>query len=121
MISPAQLASMQAAVAASLPDRCSILRNQPEDDGQGGWTDSYQDVATRVPCRLARIPTQTDPERATSGVLLATQQYRLYLPAGTDLRPADRVSVNGLTLEVDERVPGLSNPVQLVAQCRLVE
>lgn len=33
-------------------DTCTIQRNQPVSDGQGGWTETLKTVASAVPCRI---------------------------------------------------------------------
>lgn len=55
MLSDAELASMRADVAPSMPETCSILQATTGSDGMGGITDLWVVVYSDVPCRMASM------------------------------------------------------------------
>lgn len=80
-----------------MPDACTIKRLAVTADGAGGQTESWS-TATNVACRLA--PLTGGDERIMADKLTAVSPYMVTMPAGTDIRPADRLVIGGRTFEV---------------------
>ena len=98
MISAADLAAMQATQASALPGTCSISRRSMATDDQGGYTETWADLATGVACRLVvmRAPT----EALVAARFANMELWQLTLPVGQDITHNDRVVVSGVTYEV---------------------
>jgi len=119
-ISADELVSMRADATVFLPDTCTIQRQAKVDDGMGGFTVTWQDIAT-VACRL-------DLPRAVSEALVAEQltsgaTLLLVLPAGTDIGAADRVQMTKpqpLTLEVQTILPRATYEIHRAVACKVL-
>ncbi len=98
MLSATDLAAMRSTVDASLPDVAQVQRRTLTSDGAGGYTESWNTVAT-VACRVAPSG-QSPQERVIAERLTATSVWTITLPAETDVRPADRLLVGTRTFEV---------------------
>ncbi len=100
MLNEGELEAMRETVEGSLPDTCTIKRKAVTDDGQGGQTEAWSDLATGVACRLSPLSSQIDNEGEVED-RVATTKFRLVtLPASQDIKVEDRVIVGGQTLEV---------------------
>lgn len=84
------------AVLAAMPDTATILRNTPSST-PGGWSQSFVVVGTS-PCRLVGITAPT--EQLAAAEIASVTHWRLEVPAGTNIKPSDRVQVTGSTYEV---------------------
>ncbi len=98
MLSTADLTSMRAQIALSLPETCSISRNTPASDGMGGWSESWANLATGVACRLSPAGSTTEGELAAR--LAAESGWVITLPTGQDVTTKDRLSVGTRLFEV---------------------
>lgn len=106
-LSQSDLDGMQALAADLLPDTAAITRTQTTRDSSGGVkTASTTNVAT-VPCRVTvrsqdgSAREDVHAERPTSRV-----EWILTVPAGTDLRASDRVTVGSRVFEVTGLLAG---------------
>lgn len=96
MISAAELASIQADVLPSMPDTATIQRG-PATSTAGGWSQTFPTVGT-TKCHLS--PIGPSSEALAADELAAVTKWLLTTPAGTDIRPSDRIVCNGKTFEV---------------------
>lgn len=97
MPSVGQVERMRATAAGALPDTATVRRLTRVPSGGGGYTDSWVDVAT-VACRIAPVG---GGEGATVGDAVSDRTTHVVtLPALTDVAEADRLVVDGQTLEV---------------------
>lgn len=79
------------------PDTATILRDTPASTA-GGWSSTYVAVGTTA-CRLT--PASLAPaEMIAAAELASITRWFLNVPPGTDIRPRDRVTVQGTTFEV---------------------
>ena len=93
MLSATEIATMRAALDASLPDSATVKRRTLTSDGAGGFTESWATQAT-VACRLA--PSGLSPaERVISDKVTATSTWTITMPALTDVGVADRIVIGG--------------------------
>lgn len=90
-----ELASIRADEQTAMPSTCTISRNTPSSDSQGGDTAVWTDIATGVPCRLSPLFPRGAVEATTGERTLAEFRFLLTLPAGTDIEAKDRVTVTG--------------------------
>jgi len=98
MLSATELAAMRSTLNDSLPDTAQVRRKSLTSDGAGGYTESWSTVAA-VACRVAPSG-QSPQERVIAERLTATAIWTVTLPAGTDVRPADRIVVGSRAFEV---------------------
>lgn len=99
MINATTLAALQARVVATLDISGCVIdrRTGAAPDGFGSKTDGWTTVAT-VNCNLATPTTQLMQQYAAR--IGSQQAWVVRLPAGTDVRVNDRLSVSGLILRV---------------------
>lgn len=96
----AEIDDIRAELDRDLPDSCQIMRPYEIEDDNGGWeTTSYHAVAT-VACRIAPGRSVTAGEGLAGDQLQRADAWLLTLPAGTDLRPSDRVKLGDREFEV---------------------
>ena len=114
MVTAGELAAMQATQALTLVESCAIVRRTLASDGAGGQTVSETTTATI--CRLA-ASTNTPSDRLVAGGVTEQTLWRITLPAGTDVRTADAITIGSRAFEV----MGLYGPhtltTALVAVC----
>lgn len=113
LLSSTQIATMQGAVARTLPDICSIQRYTSAPDGAGGQTESWSTVHSNVACRV------TDYEGRKGGIEDVKEDrfdtvlwWRFTLPSGTDLTARDRLVWQSRAFEVVSAGSGRSNEVE---------
>lgn len=111
MLAAADIIQMRDAITAALPDTCTILRIAREPDGAGGFSETASTVA-EASCRTAPAGQNEAEIGARLGVAAL---WALTLPAGIDIREADRVVCKGRTWEVAYR---LEYPYEL--SCRVL-
>lgn len=96
MLTAAEQAAMQATQALTLTEACTISRRTLASDGAGGYTDTWATAATTV-CRVAPI---TANEAVLAGQQRIVANWKITLPASTDVRGADRIVVGARSFEV---------------------
>lgn len=120
MISPGELAAMQATVNSALDVTLTQKRNAPTQGPTGNVIDSYSTVNAALAANLAQ----------PSAELLANYDYRVGSQAswlvrvavGTDLRAGDRlVTADGNTLDVQVLLTPLSYETAIQAICAEVK
>lgn len=112
---PSRLAWARQRAEGFMPDLAAVLRQTAASDGQGGQTLTWTTAAT-YPCRLV-ADTTTPTERQQGQQTTAVTLWRCYLPAGADVRPEDRLSINDTEYSVvdddAEKTEGACVVVQL--------
>lgn len=98
MISDAELEILKADSIPAWPDKATILRNTSVN-GAGGSSSDYLPVGTTI-CRLTTSLTTTPSEVEIAAELASVTHWMLNVPADTDIKPSDRVQVQGITFEV---------------------
>lgn len=101
-----------------LPDTCAISRNTPTQSGDG-QADSWANVATGVACRVSPLASGANEALGGNQAMTAESQWTVWLPAGTDVRIADRIIFGSRTFEVS-RVGARSYEVIREVLCREV-
>lgn len=96
MFSALDLTQLQAVVTAALPESAVVQRRTATSDGRGGQTESWATVMT-APARIARL---TARDQLVADKLGVAAEATLVLPAGADVRFADRVLAGGASWTV---------------------
>jgi hypothetical protein len=97
MLTDAQLTAMRAVQAEAMTQTATITRLAQSSDDMGGYTE--ESSTSTAACRIA--PTLNMPDATIyAGRLQEGLPWRVYLPAGTDVREGDRLTVGSKTLEV---------------------
>jgi hypothetical protein len=121
IIGDALLADLRTRAQGMLGHTCTISRpGAPTYDAAGGETVTYTSVASGVACMLRPAGIQSE-ERAVAGGIAAVASWIVRVPAGTDVRAADRLvtTVAGQvkTLEVLPPVGGPSYELLRTVGC----
>jgi hypothetical protein len=90
--SAAAAAANRRKLEKALPDRCTVKRVSPIDDGHGGWTDGETDFATGIPCRVDKDATM-DRELIVAGRQTAESSFVVSLSTVASRWPNDVVDV----------------------------
>lgn len=102
MIGDAELASLRTEGLRAMPDVATILR-RPATRTPGGFSGDFAALTT-TPCRLSASVLGGGDEQMAASQLAGIMPYTLVVPAGTDIKPSDRIQVpdaNGVrTFEV---------------------
>jgi len=102
LLSPRELESCRREVERTLPSLVEIRRFTSTADGQGGYTETWANVAINVAARI--MPERTMSGGPTEGVEADRQSeganYILTLRWDTDITPRDRVVYEGTEYEV---------------------
>lgn len=99
----AQLTRMRAEAENLLPDSCTIQSVVNTNDGAGGWTEAWPDVAT-VACRLDPIIARTRVEIEAAREARTTI-YQLTVPWDTNITGENQVVHEGVVYQVAEVHP----------------
>lgn len=99
MIGPGELDTLRRESLHAMPDTVHILRPTNVRDAGGYTPTDFAEVGTS-PCRLTASILSGGGERTSAGQLVSMMAYTLTVPAGTDVKPSDRVEVSGVTFEV---------------------
>ena len=97
MVTAGELAAMQATQALTLIESCAIVRRTLASDGAGGQT--VTEASTATVCRLA-ASTNMPADRLVAGSVTEQTLWRITLPAGTDVRKQDAITIGSRTFEV---------------------
>lgn len=85
----------------TLIDRCAIHRKTMVSDGGGGEVETWQTIASDVPCRIRPIGGgETNEDTTAGGRIMDETTHLLALPAGQDIEHEDRVTVDGVVYDV---------------------
>jgi hypothetical protein len=120
LIGATTLADLRTRAEAMLGDTCTITRpGSPTTDAVGGETTTFATVASGVACLLR--PAGAGDERVVGGGTTAVATWVVRLPAGTDVRAADRITTTvgaeTRTLEVLPPVGGSSYELLRTVGC----
>jgi hypothetical protein len=102
---------------AQMPDTGTRVRPTAVSDNQGGLLPGTPDTSLAFPCRLQARPAQSQ-ELSQAGRVVAVMTWKLECPHGTDLKPPDRVTVNGGTFEVIDDADKRSSAVVMSVNLR---
>lgn len=91
MISAGELAGLRRAMESTMSDSVQILRPVDVADA-GGMATTYTVVATVI-CRVAPEPRSRSGEQVIGGALVGAADWRVTVPAETDVRTSDMLSV----------------------------
>lgn len=92
-----EISSLRAAAQSAMPGSCVIWRRTLTSDGVGGQSGSVAAVGT-VACRLVQHDTNPS-EQVRAGRVSVLQEWYVYVPAFTDIRPtSDYLVVSGAGL-----------------------
>lgn len=98
VLSTGELALLRDDLSATLPETCGIVRVTRASDGAGGWSETTATVAS-VACRLAPLSAR---EAQIAASLDAAVEHVVTLPAATDVRHSDRITLGARTFEVTQ-------------------
>lgn len=113
MLTPAEIAAMQATQNTALPDVATITRRVYVSDGAGGQTDST--TVASAACRLAvASPAQS---QMIAGQLNEKPAWRITFAQGTDVGSGDMITVGARSFEVVSLLAGASWETARVALC----
>ena len=99
-ISNQEMHDLREASLLLLTDSATILRLSTEDDGYLGTIDTWSELATAVPCRVAEVVGAGERESTQAGRITSAGEHVVRFPYGTDIHEADRVVV---TVNAQER------------------
>lgn len=88
-----------------LPDTCSVTRGVTVTNTESGYTETPNVVGTNISCKYE---SRSAFEQAAAGTVVASGTHTLIFPAGTDIRPQDKVTVNarGTTAALGFQITG---------------
>ena len=96
MLTTAEIAAMAATQALTMTEVCTVTRRTLTTDSAGGYTDAWATASTTV-CRVAPVGAS---EAVLAGQQRSLANWKLTLPAGTDVADADRLTVGSRVFEV---------------------
>lgn len=89
-------------VGALRPETASILRRSTTSDGAGGRLETWTTVTAGLSARVTAQGMQPwEKMDRIEGRVISTTVWIIALPAGTDIRPADRINVSTLDRTYD--------------------
>lgn len=97
MLTTSDIAGMRATLDLSLPGTAIIVRPSGSSDGMGGVTDAWAAAGT-VSARLS--PSGSGSDQIAGGQVINEAPWTVTVPASTDVRTTDRITISGQTLEV---------------------
>lgn len=98
MLTASELAAMRSTLTESLPDTAQVQRKTRVSDGMGGFTETWEVVAT-VACRVSPSGLSSQ-ERAVAERLGSSRVWTITLPAQTGVQTPDRITVGSRSFEV---------------------
>lgn len=101
MLSDDELDGMRVTVVEALPELGAVERATPAADDLGGVALTWATLDAHVPMRLAPLDGAAIAEEELAGRASNSKRWNVYLPAGTDIAPADRIVLDGRTFDVD--------------------
>lgn len=99
-----ELDELRTCVLDTFDKTCTIRKVANASDSQGGFTETWSDRSTNVPCRITRNLTRGETYMADK--VAHVSNYVLALPWGETIEPTDKVIVDTLTYDVLEVVSG---------------
>lgn len=100
-LSAHQIAGMRTLANRYMPDTCTIQRATVTQDGMGGISETWADLAANVACRMDE-PKASAQEAAVNMEVGAVVTRIMHLKYDQDITIKDRVVYGGLTYEVAE-------------------
>jgi hypothetical protein len=101
-----------------LTDEAEVLRTTSVTNAEGTQTET-ETVAATLAC-LLQSDTANPLERAEGGRVVAEMQWTCFLAAGSDVRPADVLRINGVRYEVADDNAARSDSVVVAVTLRRV-
>lgn len=98
-LSTLELSQLQADANDYMPDTCTIQAVTRTRDSMGGWTETYANTYTAIPCHIWH---QTGGERDVAGRMSEVTGWVLNVAHGQALDATMRVVHGGNTYQVNE-------------------
>ena len=111
---PGEITALRAAMRQGDNTTAVVLRLTQVSDGAGGNTDAYAEAA-EYPCSYSPFPI-TPVERESATQARSMSAWKFIFPAGSDVRPTDRLQADGRLWEVVEAIAG-SREIQRAVLC----
>lgn len=120
-LTQAELNQLRADIVPLLSGTAIIQRKALTSDGQGGYTTVWSNIGT-ASCRIEPFPRVTVTGAESSGERPISQKsWFVIVPAGTDIKPIDRVQSAGAQYEVVGVRSPRSHMVTVRTECELLE
>ncbi len=98
-LSTLELTQLRAEAEGYLPDTCTLQTVARTRDSMGGWTESYSNTYTAIPCRIWQ---QTGGERDVAGRMSEVTRWVLNVAHDQALDATMRVVHGGNTYQVND-------------------
>lgn len=93
------------------PDSASVLRKESTRDAAGGFVDTWVAVQTHISARVKAQGMQPWEKIDRIGSRpVSTSVFKISLPAGTDVRPTDRLRIDSFVPSITYEVIGSDGP-----------
>jgi SPP1 family predicted phage head-tail adaptor len=96
MTSTSDLDKIKAEQEKLMPETVYVQRLTRTSDGAGGWSESWQTIATTK----GRIAAKSGDENELGGKTTTITTYLITLPANTELTNTDRLQINGQQYQI---------------------
>ncbi len=96
MTSTSDLDKIKAEQEKLMPETVYVQRLTRTSDGAGGWSESWQTIATTK----GRIAAKSGDENELGGKTTAITTYLITLPSDTELTNTDRLQINGQQYQI---------------------
>ncbi len=116
LMSPGDLDYVRTCAAGLLGDRCDLWDRVEAQDGQGGMSVTYEEVAESVPCRISEIGGK---EKFLAGQLQVDSKWRISLLFDQHVTTDMRVIHQGITYEIT--FVNIDQSLDTVRRCRMKE
>lgn len=118
MLSAADMALFQQTAGTTRITSCVIQRTTLASDGSGGFTNSWDTLAT-VNGRIYPAM-QTVQEIVAEGRIGEVVRWMIALPPGQDVTEKDRIAANGVTYEVIAVLAPRTYEIERTCQCEVI-
>lgn len=99
MLTADELADMRETVNESLPDTCTIQSKTTSSDGMGGFTETWANTYTGVPCRV-KADNLNPKELVENDTIKGKQTYTITLAHNQTVNSTQRIVWNTQTFEI---------------------
>jgi hypothetical protein len=121
ILTPAEVAELQAEHAAAHLDTCQLKATVETDDGHNGYTMSWPAVTATVPCSCLDRGGDAVGQGGLIDVMPGSPQKTFVLPRGTTVEPSWRLVWSGGTYEVADVEPAGSYGPAVYVQAKKVK
>jgi hypothetical protein len=126
VLSAAELADLRTVAASTMTDTCQVLRPASGgSDGAGGELEPTWTPVATVPCAVAPHDVQASEGAVGAAALVGSADWRVTLPADTDVRLTDRLAQTApagaaRTFEIQAVRGPRTREIQRVVLCSLL-